>query len=197
MIIQCKYDELVSVEDLKPHPKNRNHHPQDQIDRLAKILLYQGLRAPIIVSKLSGCIVKGHGTLEAIKKNSWLKAPVVYQEFDSEEQEYAFCQSDNSIANWAFLDLGSINQDLAELGPDFDLEHLGLRDFALDFADKIQEINKGDENAEWVDMPEFKEGDGYIRLMLQFGSEDARLKYATENNLQIFKKMKSVWIVNL
>lgn len=197
MLIHCRYDELIPIEDLKPYKLNRNKLSSEQIERLAKILLYQGLHTPIIVSKLSGCIVKGHGILEVIKKNSWLKAPVIYQEFDSKEQEYTFYQSNNSIANLAFLDISSINQDLTELGPDFDLEHLGLRDFTLDFADKLEEINKGDENSEWVDMPEFKEGDGYIRLMLQFGSEDARLKYATENNLSISRKMKSVWIVNL
>lgn len=132
MIIQCKYDELVNVDELKPYPKNRNKHSKEQIERLSKILIYQGVRAPIVVSKLSGCIVKGHGTLEAIKKNSWLKAPIVYQNFDNEEQEYAFVQSDNAIASWAELDLSGINSDLGDLGPEFDLDLLGLKDFVLD-----------------------------------------------------------------
>lgn len=67
MEIRCLYDELVSVDALKPHPKNRNKHPTEQIERLAKIIAYQGVRAPIVVSKRSGYIVKGHGTLQAIK----------------------------------------------------------------------------------------------------------------------------------
>lgn len=133
MIIQCKYDELVSVDELTPHPKNRNQHSHEQVERLSKLLIYQGVRAPIIVSKLSGHIVKGHGTLEAIKLNSWLKAPVVYQDFKDADQEYAFVQSDNAIASWAGLDLSGINSDLADLGPDFDLDLLGVKDFTLDF----------------------------------------------------------------
>lgn len=197
MIIQCKYDELVDVDELAPYPKNRNRHTPSQIDRLAKLLRYQGIRAPIIVSKLSNCIVKGHGTLAAIKQNSWLKAPVVYQDFEDDEAEYSFVQSDNAIAAWSDLDMAQINLDIADLGPEFDLDHLGLKDFTLDFEDKIQAINHGDENAEWVDMPEFEEGDGYIRVILQFGSEEARFKYITENKLEIFRKMKSAWIVNL
>jgi DNA modification methylase len=139
MKVLCKYDELVSVKSLKPHPKNRNKHPKDQIERLAKILDYQGVRAPIIVSKLSGYICKGHGTLLAIQENGWDKAPVVFQEFDAEDQEYSFVQSDNAIANWAELDLSGINIDLQDLGPDFDVDMLGIRDFEIEPADKYQD----------------------------------------------------------
>lgn len=132
MKIQCVYSELVSVDSLKPHPRNRNIHPQDQIERLAKILAYQGIRAPIVVSKLSGYIVKGHGTLMAIKANGATHAPVVYQDFDDETQEYAFVQSDNSIGSWSELDLSGINTDLGDLGPDFNVDLLGIKNFTLD-----------------------------------------------------------------
>lgn len=137
MIIHCRYDELAGVHALKPHPKNRNRHPEDQIDRLAKILAYQGIRAPIVVSKRSGFIVKGHGTLAAIQKNGWTQAPVVYQDFENDEQEYAFVQSDNAVAAWAELDLSGINADIGDLGPDFDIDLLGIKDFVLEPVDKL------------------------------------------------------------
>ncbi len=132
MKIHCVYSELVPVETLKPHPKNRNIHPPEQIERLAKILKYQGVRAPIVVSKLSGYIVKGHGTLMAIRASGATHAPVAYQEFDDEAQEYAFVQSDNAVALWAELDLSGINADLGDLGPDFDVNLLGIKNFNLD-----------------------------------------------------------------
>jgi len=131
MNIHCKYDALVKVTDLKPHPKNRNQHSFEQIDRLAQILDYQGIRAPIVISKLSGYIVKGHGTLKSIEKNKWTEAPVVYQGFESQEQEYLFLQSDNAIASWAELDLSGIHLDIGDLGP-FDLDLLGIKDFQLE-----------------------------------------------------------------
>lgn len=37
--IQCLYDKLEPVSGLKAHPKNRNRHPDDQIERLSKILV--------------------------------------------------------------------------------------------------------------------------------------------------------------
>ena len=144
--IHCKYDELVSVKKLKPHPKNRNKHPKDQIERLVKLISYQGVRAPIVVSKLSDFIVKGHGTLMAEIQAGMKEVPVVYQEFQSEDQEYAFLQADNAIANWAFLDLGEINTDLQNLGPDFDLDQIGIKDFNLDpwesDIDAVQKVNE-------------------------------------------------------
>lgn len=136
--MRCLYDEMVPCSDLKPHPKNRNKHPEDQIERLAKIIAYQGIRAPIVVSKQSDFIVKGHGTLQAIIAAGRKDAPVVYQDFESDEVEYAFIQSDNAIASWAELDLGGINSDLGELGPDFDLDLLGIKDFVLEPAEKLE-----------------------------------------------------------
>jgi DNA modification methylase len=150
MNIHCKYDELVEVGKLKAHPKNRNKHPEDQIERLAKILKYQGLRAPIVVSNRSGKIVKGHGTLQAIKKNGWDKAPVVRQDFEDEDQEWLFLQSDNAIAMWAELDLKEINVDLGELGP-FDIDLLGIKDFTVTPEEKPY----GDEEA----VPEIRQTD--------------------------------------
>ena len=79
--IRCAYTELVDVEKLVPNPKNNNIHPKKQIERLAKIIDFQGQRAPVVVSTRSGFIVKGHGRLEAIKKLGWEKCAVDYQDY--------------------------------------------------------------------------------------------------------------------
>jgi DNA modification methylase len=64
--------------------------------------------------------------------------PVVYQNFESSESEYAFIQADNAIALWAELDLAGINADIGDLGPDFDINMLGIQDFEIDPADKYE-----------------------------------------------------------
>ncbi len=143
--IHCKYDKLIPWRELKPHPKNRNKHPKEQIERLTKLIKYQGVRAPIVVSNLSGYIVKGHGTLDALKpicqEFNVVTVPVVYQDFEDAEQEYAFLQSDNAVASWAELDLAGINADIGELGPDFDIDLLGIEGFTVDVADKYSETD--------------------------------------------------------
>jgi hypothetical protein len=134
--IHCKYDSMINALELKDHPRNRNKHADDQIERLSELYKYQGIRHPIIVSKLSGFIVAGHGRKLAAIRAGVKAFPIVYQEFESEEQEYAFLTSDNAIALWAELDFSGINSDIEILGPDFDLEMLGLKNFALDFENK-------------------------------------------------------------
>lgn len=122
----------VDPKTLQPDERNRNTHTPEQIERLAQIIKYQGWRWPIIVSKQDGLIKAGHGRLQAALKLGLDKVPVSYQDFTDPEQAYAFMISDNAIASWAELDFAGINTDLADLGPSFDLDMLGLERFQLD-----------------------------------------------------------------
>lgn len=162
MIVHCPHDALVSIKDLKAHPKNRNKHPDAQIERLAKILEYQGWRYPVKVSKRSGLVTSGHGRIEAAKANGWKQVPVSFQDYADEEQEYADVQSDNAIASWAELDLSGINADLADLGPDFDLDLLGIKDFTLDMVEKLEPQCDEDEMPEALARPAVCRGEVYI-----------------------------------
>jgi len=157
MKIHCAHDKLVPIADLKPHPKNRNNHPDDQITRLAQILEYQGWRQPIKVSRLSGFITAGHGRLLAAQKLGLTEVPVNFQEYDSEAQEYADLVADNAIALWAEIDLSGIKDDIAKL-PDVNLEMLGISAFSIE-PEVIGECDP-DEVPENVE-PKTKLGDLY------------------------------------
>lgn len=128
--------EMIDIDRVLPWERNRNKHSKEQIERLARIIEYQGWRHPIVVSRLNGKVAAGHGRLAAAKHLGLDKVPVMYQDFDSEEQQYAFMVSDNAIASWAELDLSGINMDVPEMGPDFDLDLLGIKDFVLDMSEK-------------------------------------------------------------
>jgi len=195
MKINCSHQEVVDLDLLIPNPKNPNKHSDQQLNLLSKIMKHQGWRHPIIVSKRSGFIVAGHGRLEAAKRNGWDKAPIDRQDFDSEADEYAFLVSDNKIAELAELDLSMVNLDIADLGPDFDLDLLGIPFFTVDIADKIKQINAGDENSEWAGMPEFEKGDDYIKLIYHFKSESDRQNYVDKNNLTVDFKKSNQWII--
>ena len=117
--INCSYHEEVELDKLVPNPKNPNFHSDEQVERLARIIDYQGMRSPIVISLRSGFIVKGHGRLEALKKLKWDKAPVDYQDYDDEAQEYSDMVADNAIAEWSSQDLSKINIDF--LYPEFKL----------------------------------------------------------------------------
>ena len=129
---KCSYTKIVNLTELVPNPKNPNEHPKKQIEMLAKIIDFQGQRAPIVVSNRSGFIVKGHGRLEAIQSLGWDKAAVDYQDYESEAQEYADLIADNKIAELAKHDDSMMIEGLKDLGmSDFDFELLGMENFEL------------------------------------------------------------------
>jgi len=126
MIVRCLYDELVPVHRIRKHPKNRNNHPKSQVAQLAEILKDQGIRRPARVSKQSGYMTVGHGMLMAIEHNGWTSIPVNYQDYDSEEQEYADVQADNAIGLQANLDIAQIKLDIKEM-PQLKIATLGIK----------------------------------------------------------------------
>ncbi len=131
--VWCAYDKLVKVEELIPHPKNPNTHPQNQIKILAQNIRYHGWRHPIVVSKLSGYIVAGHGRLEAAKELGVSIVPVEYQNFASEDNELAVLVGDNRLAELSSLDLNGL-QDIIDgfKASDFDTILAGFEPTDLD-----------------------------------------------------------------
>lgn len=139
MKIHCKYDELVKTGDLKLSVDNPNLHSSEQIKRIAKTIKIHGWRHPIIVSKRDGMVKAGHGRIEAAIYNKWDSVPVAYQDFKSEDEEYAFMVADNALSNGSRLDLEMINMKIPEFdGMNFDTDAFGIANFSIDASDKIE-----------------------------------------------------------
>lgn len=111
----CAHDKIVAVEKLIPNPKNPNQHPDSQIQLLGRIIRQTGWRQPITVSKRSGFIVKGHGRLAAALLEGVKEAPVDYQNYTTEAEEYADLVADNRIAELAETDSKLLADILADI----------------------------------------------------------------------------------
>lgn len=131
--ILCSYSKLVDVQKLKPNPKNRNLHPQEQIEKLVKIIAAHGFRRPIIVSNQSGNIVSGHGRYLAALKLGMEKVPVDFQDYASPEIEYQDAIADNAIALQAELDYEAVAIDLSVDYKSVDRDVLGIKSVNLSF----------------------------------------------------------------
>ncbi len=130
--IFCAHTELVDVEKLVPNPRNPNRHPESQIKLLAKIIKAQGFRNPIVVSKRSGFVIKGHGRLDAAKLLEMLAVPVDFQTYESEAAEWADMIADNRIAEIAETDEDELKALLTELDGKIDLDLTGFDGDSLD-----------------------------------------------------------------
>lgn len=124
---KCAHNATKAVSELLliQNPKNSNNHSKEQIERLAKIIDFQGQRSPIVISKRSGFIVKGHGRLYALDKLGWKNAAVDFQDYNSEAEEYADLIADNEIARWAEFNEEKFLEDVKDIDIG-DFELLGL-----------------------------------------------------------------------
>lgn len=131
--MECAHTELVPIEQLTPNPRNPNTHPEAQLALLAKIIAAQGFRSPIVVSRRSGFIIKGHGRLEAARRLGMEKVPVDVQDYPNEAAEYADLIADNRLAELAEMDTAALKDLLAELDTgELDMDLTGYDSAALE-----------------------------------------------------------------
>lgn len=135
--IKCSYSRLIHFDDIKFHPKNPNRHPPEQLTRIAKVMDYQGFRRCPTISTLSGCLIVGEGRIRAAhEKLGWTVFPVDYQDYSDSDMEYADMVADNALDDWSTLDYAAINLEVPSLGPDFNVDMLGIKDFVIEPAEK-------------------------------------------------------------
>lgn len=134
--VLCAYSKIVSINQLKPNPKNPTTHSDDQITKLAKIIQAHGWRHPITVSNLSGLVVSGHARLMAAQKLGLDKVPVDYQDFSSQAEEMAVLVADNKIAELSETDSQKMMTIVKELeAAEYDLELTAIDPDDLQFID--------------------------------------------------------------
>lgn len=187
--IEIKDVQLVPVEQIKRNPKNRNKHPKEQIDELARHYQVHGMRTPIIVSNQSGFISAGDGRFQAALAAKMTHVPVSFQDFETPEKEFAFGVADNGLSLWSELDLIGINDDIKDLPKDFNLNDLGIKDFKLVDAEVLEPGCDEDAVPEHVE-PKTKLGDLY-----KLGNH--RLLCGDSTNIQHFETLMANEKANL
>lgn len=113
--VNCSHVSIEKTDSLKPNPRNPNTHPEEQIKLLANIIAKTGWRSPIVVSKRSGFVTKGHGRLMAAKLLGLKTVPVDFQDYPDDAAELADMVADNRIAELAEFDRAVLKDILQEL----------------------------------------------------------------------------------
>ena len=141
--IYCAHTDVVATDSLIENPRNPNRHPEDQIIALAKIIRHQGWRNPIVVSRRSGFVVKGHGRLLAARMLGLEEVPVDYQDYENEAAEWADMVADNKIAELSNMDEDELNAIIRELDGQIDLELTGFQTSEINnILSQIEEMNE-------------------------------------------------------
>jgi len=151
-VVRCAHTKLEATELLKPNPRNPNDHPPKQLALYAKILLHQGWRRAVVISKRSGLIVTGHGAWLAARQEGWRRIPIDVQKFETPADETAHMLADNGLPQMAEIDTEELKKLLAELGEDMRL----LSGFEL------EELEEMLEQAEFPITAKLNEGYDYV-----------------------------------
>jgi ParB-like chromosome segregation protein Spo0J len=134
--VYCAHDKIIDIIEVVPNPRNPNKHPDSQIDLLARIIKAQGWRNPIVISKLSGFITKGHGRLLAAQKLGVKQIPVDYQDYANPAAEWADIIADNRLSELSEIDLSDVKEILDEIeGMDVDLTGYNVDDFLAEISE--------------------------------------------------------------
>jgi len=135
MTIHCSHDELVPLArlDTMRHPKNPNTHGAAQIAAIAAVFEGNGIRAPVVVSRRSNLITRGHGRLDSALMLGLEHFPVNFQDYADEAAEINDMLADNRLAELAGIDdakLAEVLKELHDQGHDLNLAGFTDEDFA-------------------------------------------------------------------
>ena len=106
--------ELVSVDALKPNPRNARTHSKKQIEQIAKSIDAFGFTVPVIIDETS-TLLAGHGRFKAAKLRGLKKIPAIRLHGLSEAKKRALLLADNKIAENAGWDRERLAIELPEL----------------------------------------------------------------------------------
>jgi hypothetical protein len=176
--IACSHTELVPTGSLTPHPRNPKTHPQAQIEAFKSILLENGIRRPVVVSRLSGCIVAGHGLWQALTELGVELCPVDFQDFADEAHELAHLTADNQLGTYGVtndLQLQAIVNDLSAAGMD-----RAIAGILADIGVKEEKDEPAEVNCAYPLVPDYDEGYNGVIIFCKTEIEWAQLQTLIE-----------------
>ena len=183
--------EIRKIESLIDYARNPRKN-DEVISKMTASIKEFGFRLPLLI-KSDGLIIDGHLRKKAAVALGMKELPCIVADDLTETQIKAFRLVANQSANWASWDTDLLKLELEELKLDeFNLDLIGFEDQFL-LGLNADEINKGDENSEWNEMPEFEPGEKDIKLIIIFKTEQDRENYINNNNIAITTKFQNQW----
>lgn len=190
--------ERVDIKLLKPHPRNYQEHPDDQLDHIIKSIEAHGFYRNIVVAR-DNTILAGHGVVKAATKMGKKRIPVIRLDIDADDpRALKVMTSDNEINNLADVDDRALTEMLREIMKDSsDLSGTGFNNEQLTAlvmnSRPAHEIQSKAEASEWLGMPDYDPVDTAIKMVVSFKTMEDREEFANLLGYKLTEKTKSVW----
>lgn len=180
--------ERVAIKDVKPNPDNPRIIKDDKFSKLVQSIkdFPQMLDLRPIVVNADLMVLGGNMRLKACQAAGLTHVPIVRADTLTPEQQREFIIKDNvGFGEW----------DWDALANTWDAEQLGEWAVNVPWVNNgvAQMVNKGDESAEWVGMPEFEAADKAFKLVIQFEHEQTRQEFCQKTELQLGATGTQTW----
>ena len=190
----------IDINELKPHPKNYQEHPEDQLEHIINSINTHGFYRNIVIAK-DFTILAGHGVVEAVKKMGSIKrVPVIKLNIDSNSvQALKVLTSDNEISQLAQVNDKALTNLLKEilelddtiLGTGYNEDQLSA--LAYTSTTKNELGNKQDAD-DWVGIFEHEQRPEVFSVVVKFESNEDREKFVEEKGIENFHNQRgNVW----
>jgi len=176
-----------SIKDIKPNPDNpriiKDYKFKKLVDSIKEFPEMLEKR-PVVVDE-NNMILGGNMRYKAALEAGLQEISIIVADDWSEKQKKEFLIKDNvNYGDWDWDILANV------------WENKDLNDWGLDVwqtSDDPNMVNKGDENSEWIGMPEFESTHDDIKIIIAFETEEAREQYAKDHNMQFTVQGKKFW----
>lgn len=191
--------EMVRIQDLKPHPRNYQTHPEFQLTHIINSIKLHGFYRNIVIAK-DNTILAGHGVVQAASKMGLETVPVVRMDLEPDDSRaLKLLTGDNEINNLAVVNDRMLTELLKEIaiedsaglvGSGFDENQLAT--LAM-ITRPAHEIRDKDEAAEWLGMPDLEIEKPSIKVIVHFDNETDREEFARLIGYKFTENTKSIW----
>ena len=172
--------ERLAITALKPHPRNYQQHPDNQLEHIMQSIRIHGFYRNIVVAK-DNTILAGHGVVQAAEKLGKARVPVIRLPIEpNDPRALKVLTSDNEISNLAETNDRALTELLKEIlqldnldGTGFDEAQLAAMAMVTRPASEFADFNAA---AEWVGMPEYMPNEVPFKLVVSFRTEADRTK---------------------
>lgn len=179
----------VDIKKVKPNTTNPRVIKDNKFKKLVQSIKefpeMLDLRPIVVDSDM--IVLGGNMRLKACIEAGLTEVPILIADQLTEDQKNEFIIKDN-------VNFGEWDWDV--LANEWNVE--ALSDWALTIPnfgnlDMLEAVNKGDENSEWVGMPEFESIDDSLKIIVHFDNETDREEFSKIHKLQFIKKQTKVW----
>lgn len=194
--------EMVPLAQLRPHPRNYQEHPADEIEHLRQSLREHGVYRNIVCAR-DYMLLAGHGVVKAAGLEGIPVLPVRRLDLDPfEPRAIRVLIGDNYIAHLSQIDdraltelLKDLNQIDAHglLGTGFDASMLAALVYTTRPSSEIQDK---DEAVHWVGMPDYENPEATLKLIISFRTHEDRKRFADQVEIPLIdpdRPSLSVW----